>query len=64
MKLRNIFLMLSAILVLALIVICYPQIYLFNDKVHYKNFYVYYDKKIPQEIFPILESVLMDLKVD
>ena len=35
------------ILVLALIIICYPQIYFFNDKVHYKNFYVYYDKKIP-----------------
>jgi hypothetical protein len=62
MKLRNIFLLFSTILVLALIVICYPQIYFFNDKVHYKNFYVYYDKKIPQEIFPILDQVEERLK--
>lgn len=62
MKLRNIFLLFSAILVLALVVICYPQIYYFNDKVHYKSFYVYYDKKIPQEIFPILDQVEERLK--
>ena len=62
MKLQNIFLLFLAILVLALILICYPQIYFFNDKVHYKNFYVYYDKKIPQEIFPILDQVEERLK--
>lgn len=62
MRFRNIFLFSSIILVLALIVICYPQIYYFKDKVHYKNFYVYYDEKIPQEVFPILDQVEERLK--
>ncbi len=62
MKLRNIFLLFLIISVLALIVICYPQIYYFNDNVHYKNFYVYYDKKIPQEVFSILDQVEERLK--
>jgi len=39
------------------IVILFPQIYYFNDKIKYKNFQVFYDQKIPNEIFPILDNV-------
>lgn len=39
------------------IIICFPQIYYFNDVVKYKNFCVYYDKKIPDQIYQILDSV-------
>ena len=59
---KFVFYILSNFFVLALIIICYPQMYFFNDKVHYKNFYVYYDKKIPQEIFSILDQVETRLK--
>lgn len=62
MRFRNVFLFSSIILMLALIVICYPQIYYFKDKVYYKSFYVYYDEKIPPEVFPILDQVEEKLK--
>lgn len=38
-------------------VICYPQIYYFNDKIEYKNFRVYCDIKMPDQIYPILDEV-------
>ncbi|MDR3647242.1 MAG: hypothetical protein P4L22_06900 [Candidatus Babeliales bacterium] len=39
------------------LIICYPQSYYFNDKIEYKNFQVYYDKKIPNQIYAILDTV-------
>lgn len=39
------------------LVICYPQCYYFNDKIEYKNFQVYYDKKIPDQIYATLDAV-------
>lgn len=41
----------------ALLVICFPQAYYFDDHIEYKNFHVYYDKKIPDQIYPILDTV-------
>ena len=40
-----------------LLIICYPQAYYFNDKIEYKNFQVYYDKKIPVQIYATLDAV-------
>lgn len=42
---------------IAVLIICYPQYYYFNDKIEYKNFQVYYDKKIPDQIYAILDAV-------
>lgn len=39
------------------LIIFFPQAYYFNDKIEYKNFHVYYDKKIPDQIFGILDTV-------
>ncbi len=39
------------------LIICYPQAYYFNDKIVYKNFHVYYDKKIPDQIYATLDTV-------
>lgn len=36
---------------------CYPQMYYFNHKIEYKNFHVYYDKEIPNQIYGILDVV-------
>lgn len=48
----------SVIFVCALLlIICYPQAYYFNDKIVYKNFHVYYDKKIPDQIYATLDTV-------
>lgn len=38
-------------------IICFPQLYYFNDKIEYKNFRVYCDIKIPDQIYPILDEV-------
>lgn len=38
-------------------IIAYPQAYYFSDKIEYKNFQVYYDTKIPDSIYPILDEV-------
>ena len=46
----------AAVCVFVLIVF-YPQAYYFNDKIEYKNFKVYYDKKIPDQIYEILDTV-------
>ncbi len=40
-----------------LLIICYPQAYYFSDKIVYKNFHVYYDKKIPDQIYVTLDTV-------
>jgi len=42
---------------LFILIICYPQAYYFNDKIVYKNFHVYYDKKIPDQIYTTLDTV-------
>ncbi|HAB99600.1 MAG TPA: hypothetical protein DCE71_07255 [Parachlamydiales bacterium] len=39
------------------LVIFYPQLYYFSNKVEYKNFQIYYDKKIPDQIYSTLDSV-------
>ncbi|MBP6869275.1 hypothetical protein KBC04_00105 [Candidatus Babeliales bacterium] len=44
------------LLLVSILIICYPQFY-FHDKVEYKNFQVYYDKKIPHQIYAILDTV-------
>lgn len=38
-------------------IISYPQAYYFNDKIEHKNFRVYCDIKIPDQIYPILDEV-------
>lgn len=40
-----------------LAIIAYPQAYYFNDKIAYKNFRVYCDIKISDQIYPILDEV-------
>lgn len=37
--------------------LCCPQLYYFNDKIKYKNFCVYYDKKLPIELYSVLDTV-------
>ena len=49
--------LLLSIVVLTAVIIAYPSIYYFKDKIEYKNFQVFYDQKIPNEIFPILDTV-------
>ena len=51
------FLALAGVIFIFTLLICYPQAYYFADKVSYKNFQLYYDKKIPTEIYPILDTV-------
>lgn len=37
--------------------ICFPELYWFEDKLSYKNYLVFYDKKIPNQIYSILDEV-------
>lgn len=39
------------------VVISYPQAYYFSDKIEYKNFRVYYDSKIPDQMYAVLDEV-------
>lgn len=55
--LKRIFLTLIALFFIFTAVILYPQAYYFNDKIEYKNFRVYSDIKIPDQIYPILDEV-------
>lgn len=56
-KKRYVVLFLSSIAFMLAIIVSYPQIYYFKDKIEYKNFQVFYDQKIPNEMFPILDTV-------
>ena len=48
-----------------LLIICYPQAYYFKDSLEYKNFHIFYDKKIPNQIYAILDrSELLIQKSD
>jgi hypothetical protein len=49
--------MLIALVYIFTALIFYPQLYFFKDKIEYKNFQVYYDTKIPDSIYPILDEV-------
>ena len=51
------FLFLSVVVFTLAIIISYPQLYYFKDTIKYKNFQVFYDQKIPDQIFPILDTV-------
>lgn len=51
------FFILVASVSMLILIICYPQFYYFNDKIEYKNFKVYYDKKIPDQIYATLDAV-------
>lgn len=51
------FSILIGIVGLSILIICFPQIYYFKDKIEYKNFQVYYDKKIPDQIYATLDAV-------
>lgn len=53
---RTSLILISSIFVL-IAIISYPQAYYFNDKIEYKNFRVYCDIKIPDQIYPILDEV-------
>ena len=55
--LKRIFLTLIALVFIFTAIILYPQTYYFNDKIEYKNFRVYCDIKIPDQIYPILDEV-------
>lgn len=55
--LNYVFIVFVALVCISTIIICYPQLYYFNDKIEYKNFQVYYDKKIPDQIYTILDTV-------
>lgn len=55
--LKSIFITLIALICTSTVIICYPQLYYFDDKIEYKNFQVYYDKKIPDQIYAILDAV-------
>jgi hypothetical protein len=48
---------LIALIFVFVAIICYPQIYYFSDKIEYKNFRVYCDVKMPDQIYPILDDV-------
>ena len=50
------FILLTSVFV-SILIIYYPQYYYFNDKIEYKNFQVYYDKKIPDQIYATLDAV-------
>ncbi|MBM3191051.1 MAG: hypothetical protein FJZ63_00155 [Chlamydiae bacterium] len=54
---KRIFLVLIALVFLLATIILYPQAYYFKDKIEYKNFRVYCDIKIPDQIYPILDEV-------
>ena len=54
---KRISLILLASIVMFIAIIFYPQAYYFNDKIDYKNFRLYYDAKIPDQIYPILDEV-------
>lgn len=55
--LKRIFLTLIALVFIFIAIIFYPQVYYFKDKIEYKNFQVYYDTKIPDSIYSILDEV-------
>ena len=55
--LKRIFLTLIALVFIFVAIIFYPQVYFFEDKIEYKNFQVYYDTKIPDSIYSILDEV-------
>ena len=61
MKMRSFLKRTSLILIASIFalitIISYPQAYYFNDKIEYKNFLVYCDIKIPDQIYPILDEV-------
>lgn len=56
-SIKKISLILFASILIFIAIIAYPQAYYFNDKIEYKNFQVYYDTKIPDTIYPILDEV-------
>lgn len=56
-SLKRISLILIASIFVFIAIIAYPQAYYFNDKIEYKNFRVYCDIKIPDQIYPILDEV-------
>lgn len=55
--LKRIFLTLIALVFIFIAIIFYPQAYYFKDKIEYKNFQVYYDTKVPNSIYSILDEV-------
>ncbi len=55
--LKKLFLTLIASIVTFAAIIAYPQAYYFNDKIEYKNFKVYCDIKISDQIYSILDEV-------
>jgi hypothetical protein len=55
--LKGIFLTLIALVFIFTAITFYPQVYYFKYKIEYKNFQVYYDIKIPDSIYPILDEV-------
>lgn len=55
--LKRISLVLISLIFIFISIISFPQVYYFNDKIEYKNFRVYCDIKIPDQIYPILDEV-------
>ncbi len=55
--LKRISLILIVLIFTFIAIILYPQAYYFNDKIEYKNFRLYCDTKIPDQIYPILDEV-------
>src|SRR5579863_7599006 len=55
--LKRISLIIIASIFVFVAIICYPQAYYFNNKIEYKNFRVYCDVKISDQIYPILDKV-------
>lgn len=55
--LKRIFLALIPLAFIFIAIIFYPQVYYFKDNIEYKNFHVYYDTKIPDSIYSILDEV-------
>jgi hypothetical protein len=53
----RLFMILMGVICTSILIIFYPQHYYFDNKIEYKNFQVCYDKKIPNEIYNILDSV-------
>lgn len=54
---KKISLILIASIFAFITMIFYPQAYYFNDKIEYKNFRLYSDTKIPDQIYSILDEV-------
>lgn len=54
---KKFFLILLALAFSFTAIIFYPQAYYFTDKIEYKNFVVYSDTKIPDQIYSILDEV-------